>query len=350
MSSKHLILDSHIHLWPASAADANGHAWMSDPDFILSKQHILSDYTSASSANPPTGVVYVETDRRLEDPSSSSLESWASEAVKELQFLRSIVEGDYGSEASALLQGIVTWAPVHQGQDVFSQWLEKAEETTGPETWGRIKGFRFLLQAITDKTEFENLVFSDGFISILKSLGRHEKKFSFDVGIDQRSGGTWQLETFTKVVEKVYEGVPDEERTVLILNHMCKPSYTSTSSDSFARWKSCIQNFASHPQAYMKLSGAFSELSDDASPVNTVDPNVLAQRMKPWTDVVFDAFGPQRVMFGSDWPVCNVKGPKGEGSWPVWTSVVEEVLSQRKCTEAEKARVWSGTAKEAYKL
>ena len=100
----------------------------------------------------------------------------------------------------------------------------------------------------------------------------------------------------------------------------------------------------------MKLSGAFSELSDDASPVNTADPNVLAQRMKPWTDVVFDAFGPQRVMFGSDWPVCNVKGPEGEGSWPVWTSVVEEVLSQRKCTEAEKARVWSGTAKEAYKL
>lgn len=100
----------------------------------------------------------------------------------------------------------------------------------------------------------------------------------------------------------------------------------------------------------MKLSGAFSELSNDASPVDTAHPQELATRIQAWTNVVFDAFGPQRVMFGSDWPVCNVKGPKGEGSWPVWSSVVEEVLSRRNCTDQEKERVFSGTAKEAYSL
>jgi len=131
---------------------------------------------------------------------------------------------------------------------------------------------------------------------------------------------------------------------------MCKPTYTSTSSDSFSRWKNCIQTFASYPRVYMKLSGAFSELSKDASPVDTADPKELATRIQPWTDVVFDALGPQRIMFGSDWPVCNVKGPKEEGSWPVWTNVVEEVLTRRNCTEQEKERVWSGTAREAYAL
>ncbi|KAI4748746.1 hypothetical protein E4T50_00983 [Aureobasidium sp. EXF-12298] len=350
MSPKYPILDSHIHLWPASAADEHGHAWMNDPDFILSKEHILSDYTAASSSCPPTGVVYVETDRRLQDPTPSPLETYAAEPIKELQFLRSIVEGDYGAEASNLLQGIVAWAPVNQGLEVFQQWLDVAEKTTGPQTWKRIKGFRFLLQAITDKTEFENLVFSDGFISVLKSFSQREKKFTFDVGIDQNSSGTWQLETLTKVLEKVYDGVPENERTVLVLNHMCKPAYTSTSHDSFSRWKSCIQTFASYPQVYMKLSGAFSELSKDASPVGTADPKELATRIQPWTDVVFDAFGLQRVMFGSDWPVCNVKGPKEAGSWPVWTDVVEEVLTRRNCTEPEKERVWSGTAREAYSL
>lgn len=191
---------------------------MNDPNFILSKQHILSDYTTTSSSCPPTGVVYVETDRRLQEPSSSPLETWAAEPIKELQFLRSIVEGEYGAEASNLLQGIVTWAPVNQGPAVFSQWLDVAERTTGPETWKRLKGFRFLLQAITDESEFENLVLSDDFISILKSFSRRDKKFTFDVGIDQRSGGTWQLETFAKVLDKLYDNVPEDERTVIVMS------------------------------------------------------------------------------------------------------------------------------------
>jgi L-rhamnono-1,4-lactonase len=223
MSPNYPILDSHIHLWPASAADENGHAWMNDPDFILSKQHILSDYTAASSSCPPTGVIYVETDRRLQDPSTSSLETWAAEAIKELQFLRSIVEGEYGTEASNLLKGIVTWAPVHQGMDVFSQWLDVAEKTTGPQTWKRVKGFRFLLQAIADKTEFENLVLGDDFISILRSFSQREKKLTFDIGIDQCSGGTWQLESFTKVLKKLYDGVPEDERTVLVMSKKTPP-------------------------------------------------------------------------------------------------------------------------------
>ncbi|KAG9917542.1 hypothetical protein KCV05_g11573, partial [Aureobasidium melanogenum] len=218
MAPQHPILDSHIHLWPASAADANGHAWMNDADFLLSKQHILSDYTTASSSYPPTSVIYVETDRRLQDPSSSSLLTWAAEPIKELQFLRSIVEGAYGAEASNLLQGIVAWAPVNQGPAVFSQWLDVAEKTTGPKTWERVKGFRFLLQAITDKTEFENLVLSDDFISILKSFSQREKRFTFDVGIDQRSGGTWQLETFKKVLERLYDNVPEDKRTVIVMS------------------------------------------------------------------------------------------------------------------------------------
>jgi L-rhamnono-1,4-lactonase len=100
----------------------------------------------------------------------------------------------------------------------------------------------------------------------------------------------------------------------------------------------------------MKLSGAFSELGNDAPRVDTSDPKELATRVQAWTDVVFDEFGPQRIMFGSDWPVCNVKGPKEEGSWPVWTDVVEEVLTRRNCTDQEKERVRSGTAREAYNL
>lgn len=214
----HPILDSHIHLWPASSADENGHRWMT-PSFILSKQHILSDYTSASSSTPPTGVVYVETDRRLEDPNpSSDIETWAAQPIQELLFLRSIVQGEYGTEASDLLQGIVPWAPLHQGKRVFEQWVSLAEQTMGTQTWKRVKGFRFLLQAITDRAEFEALVLSHDFISILKSFHQPGREFNFDLGVDQRSGGVWQLEVFAKVLEQVYRDVPEDQRTVFILS------------------------------------------------------------------------------------------------------------------------------------
>lgn len=137
---------------------------------------------------------------------------------------------------------------------------------------------------------------------------------------------------------------------------MCKPDYTIRASSAptdptFQRWKTCIQTLASYPSIYMKLSGAFSELSADDGPVATSSPAEIASRLKPWTDVVFDAFGARRVMFGSDWPVCNVKGPGGEkGSWEIWRGVVEEVLERRGCNDDEKERVWAGTAREAYRL
>ena len=135
---------------------------------------------------------------------------------------------------------------------------------------------------------------------------------------------------------------------------MCKPDYTITaqtapSNPDFQRWKRCIQTFASYPSVYMKLSGGFSELSAEGA-VDTSSPQKLVDRVSPWVDVVFEAFGPRRIMFGSDWPVCNVKGPEGESSWDVWRNVVEEVLSRKGCTEEEKESVWSGTAKRAYRL
>lgn len=54
-------------------------------------------------------------------------------------------------------------------------------------------------------------------------------------------------------------------------------------------------------------------------------------------------------MFGSDWPVCNVGGPKGEqGNWKFWVDVVERVLEERDMSEEERERVWWRTGAEAY--
>jgi len=55
-------------------------------------------------------------------------------------------------------------------------------------------------------------------------------------------------------------------------------------------------------------------------------------------------------MFGSDWPVCNVRGPAGEDSWFVWRDVVKAVVEQRGLSEAEQGMVWGGSAGVAYRL
>ena len=98
----------------------------------------------------------------------------------------------------------------------------------------------------------------------------------------------------------------------------------------------------------MKLSGAFSELSSDRVP--TESPEDLVDRMWPWLDYLFDCFPATRIMFGSDWPVCNVRGPAAEDSWTVWRAVVETALNRRGLTEDDKQMIWSGTALSAYRI
>ncbi|KAF2218681.1 hypothetical protein BDZ85DRAFT_77786 [Elsinoe ampelina] len=350
------IIDSHIHLWPESAANADGHAWMGVVT-QLARQHVLSDYRKAAKQDDDSqvkveGVVYVETDRKYKVDKSQPLDVWAKNPLDEIRFLRSIVEGRSSDTHSELLKGIFAWAPLDQGPEVFEQWLKLAEEAAGEKTWERVKGFRFLLQAITDKAEFEELVFGQDFLDTLVAFRSGGRDFVFDVGIDAHSGGLWQLETWAKVLEQVNGG--GQSGTRFVMNHLCKPDLTqshessASQSEDFKVWSECIKKFASYPKVWMKMSGAFSELSNDK--VVTTDAEELAARIKPWTDIIFDAFGPERIMFGSDWPVCNIRGPAGEEPWTVWQRVVEAVIKQRQLSEEQQRRVWSGTAKEAYKL
>lgn len=94
----------------------------------------------------------------------------------------------------------------------------------------------------------------------------------------------------------------------------------------------------------MKLSGAFSEFPS----VPTTSQPDLADTLEPWTNAVFDAFGPGRVMFGSDWPVCNVGGGGNSVAWPRWRDLVELLLQRRGLSEQAIKGVWGGVAVKAY--
>jgi L-rhamnono-1,4-lactonase len=346
------IVDSHIHLWPQSASNENGHTWMT-PGMPLAKQHVLSDYYQASKQDfkdsgniEVDGVVYVETDRRYSAP-SGDLAHWAENPLDEVKFVRRIVEGQYGERDSRMLRGIVLWAPMNQSPETLRQWLGLVEEIAGDATWKRVKGFRFLLQAIHDQEEFGKLVLGEDFAANLKILG--ERGFSFDLGVDQHSGGPWQLELVYTAMQQAHEGVSEEQKVCFIVNHLCKPDFSNVTTPShgdvdYYRWTQSIEKMSHMTNTYMKLSGAFSELPE--RPTATTD---VAAQIKPWVQQALKHFGPARVMFGSDWPVCNVNGPEDDSPWVLWTSTVKELLNDL-VTVTEQERVWSGTAIEAYRL
>ena len=113
-----------------------------------------------------------------------------------------------------MLAGIVLWAPVDRGEAVFDRWLELAETVAGPATWTLVKGFRFLLQGIQSQSEFEQLVLSDSFIRIMTKLG--SKGYAFDVGIDQHSGGLWQLQIWSTVLDRIAEASHGQQTTFVM--------------------------------------------------------------------------------------------------------------------------------------
>lgn len=95
----------------------------------------------------------------------------------------------------------------------------------------------------------------------------------------------------------------------------------------------------------MKLSGCFAELPEKLKkrPAEDIFAAIL-----PWLAVVLAAFGPNRIMFASDWPVCT--GGVGDDAWKKWHRVVEMVCDMAGLSREEQVSLWSGTAREAYKL
>jgi L-rhamnono-1,4-lactonase len=102
----------------------------------------------------------------------------------------------------------------------------------------------------------------------------------------------------------------------------------------------------------MKFSGAFNEFIDTPSSSSTPsDIPTLVTTLSPFFNHVMECFGAHRVMFGSDWPVCNVGGPNGEaGNWNLWREVVQAWMDARGLSADERDAVWWRTGCEAYAL
>ncbi|KAF7627527.1 amidohydrolase family protein [Aspergillus flavus] len=353
------IVDSHIHLFPESHLPTL--AWYG-PGSPLGSQHSVDEYrlatssisTTADTADPTylRGFIFLETDR------ISSVEEagggW-SHALDEVSLITRIITGTpvagegHRDQDRHLCLGFAPWAPVPGGPAALQKYMGLVRERTKTDdVWKKLRGVRYLFQ---DKPK--GVMLQDDVVEGLKWLGR--EKLAFDLGVDARLGGSWQLREAVEMMRRVYDGVKEDEKVVIVINHLCKPnlrlpdpSHASvTTHPEFLEWSSLVTAMAQYPNTYMKLSGGFSELppvSSDAEP----DIASIVERIRPWTDVVFNTFGAERVMFGSDWPVCNVGGGGNEGTWRRWKNVVESILEKRQLTAEQQRGIWGGVAVKAY--
>ncbi|KAF3036371.1 hypothetical protein E8E11_005018 [Didymella keratinophila] len=366
------ILDSHIHLWPSTATTSTDHGWMTDPSHFLVKRHGISDYkavtASSAAGSALAGFIYVETDRYLPSkaPNISSnasgeeverkLREWAKAPLQELEFLRRIVEdrpqeGDgFEKGDGERMKGAVVWAPFNVSTLAFNVYLRVAEEVAGPRLWEKIVGFRYLLQGKAEG-EVKSLVSNDNWVENIVTLakGRGGKGWAFDVGVDIHRDGTDPLgavgEMILNVREREAQNGNGTQPVRFVLNHLCKHALTTDlSTQPTQAWLDAISKLGPDQNVFMKLSGAFNEFEKD-TPSSSAG---IVKSLTPITSKVLDAFG-ERVMFGSDWPVCNVGGPAGEKSnWGLWVESVESLLEEAYIAEEKRELIWWKAGSKAY--
>ncbi|KAM7201496.1 hypothetical protein V8F33_003320 [Rhypophila sp. PSN 637] len=350
MAAENIIIDSHIHIFPSS--EASTLPWLT-LELPVARQSSVNEFKTATSSSSKSlqGFIAIEAGRE-----NDSSKDWTA-PLQEISFFRRVITGEprdgegHSAADKDLCLGIVPWAPVNLGPEQLEKYLAKAEEETGPETWSKVKGFRYLLQDQPNGTALEG-----DFIEGLKLLGR--KGFVFDVGVDHHRRGRTQLDELVEMIDRAHDGVEKEEdKVVFVLNHLCKPDITIvnyTTDPSFIAWRTAMFTLSKCKRTYMKLSGLFAEMTDK---VRTWSADDIFASIIPWLAVVIAAFGPNRIMFATDWPVCtigvddvNADDKDADNAWVKWRKVVEKVCDMAGLNEEDQKMVWAGTAREAYHL
>lgn len=99
-------------------------------------------------------------------------------------------------------------------------------------------------------------------------------------------------------------------------------------------------------RTYIKLSGGFSEMP---ARLQAQSHSRMLESIMTWLGVLLATFGPSRIMFGSDWPICTAEN-LGDDAWVGWRDLVEKMCWMASLSDEDRAMIWGGTAKQAYRL
>jgi L-fucono-1,5-lactonase len=273
-------IDAHHHLWRYDAAD---YSWIDESKGVLKRDFLPADLERELRAAGMDGAVAVQARQTLSET------TWLLELASQFPFIR----------------GVVGWAPI--ASENFPAELEHLR------AYPALKGLRHVIQDEPDENFILSASFNRG-IARLKDTG-----LAYDILI------------FERHLPAAIQFVDLHPRQTFVLDHMAKPRIRDR---AIAPWRPTITELAMRGNVYCKVSGMVTE----------ADWRTWSQEdLSPYLEVVLEAFGPQRLMVGSDWPVCLLAT-----SYTRWFEVLNGLLE--KLTVAERERILGGTAKEVYGL
>ncbi|MFF1699648.1 amidohydrolase family protein [Streptomyces sp. NPDC058257] len=145
------------------------------------------------------------------------------------------------------------------------------------------------------------------------------------------AGLAYDLVVLPHQLHACVKAAQEHPELTFVLDHLGKPPIASGALEP---WATAVRSLAALPNTVCKLSGLVTEADSKTWTVND---------LRPYADTVLDAFGPDRLMFGSDWPVCTLAA-----------TYAEVVDSARRLTESlsgsERAALFAGTAARVYRL
>lgn len=279
------IIDAHVHLWDPARYEI---PWLRQVP-ALNAPYELARYAEQTRGIEIEAFVYEEIDIA---PDYRLLE---------------VHQADAYAADDPRLRGIVASAPLEYGDQVRT--FLAALVTEGP----RVKGVRRLLQGEADPA----FCLRPGFVRGVELLAEFD--LAFDICVYHP-----QLASAVELVRRVPE-------VRFVLDHIGKPAIRDGLIDP---WRALISELAALPNVVCKLSGVVTEADFETWTVEDI---------APYVNHVLAAFGEDRVMFASDWPVLTQAS-----TYQRWVETVETLTSD--WSGPAKRKLWADNARKTYRL
>jgi len=273
-------VDAHQHFWHYDSAE---YAWIDESMAALRRDFMPEELAHEMAGAGFHACVAVQTRQMLE----------------ETAWLLSL------AGRHAFIAGVVGWVDL-QADDVRAQLQQAASNP-------RLVGIRHLVQSEADDRFLLRPAFCRG-IALLEEFGL-----------------TYDILVYPRHLPVAAEFVARFERQAFVLDHLAKPGIRS---GRVQVWERDLRRLAQFQNVWCKLSGLVTEAD-----WNGWTP----AQLRPYLDVAFDCFGPDRLMIGSDWPVCTVAA-----DYRRTVGVVVEYLRDRPLDVQE--AVLGGNAQKFWKL
>lgn len=273
-------IDAHQHFWKFDPVRDN---WITDDMKVIQKDFSPADLQKVLVENGFDGCVAVQSDQ------TEAENEFHLSHVKDFDFIR----------------GIVGWVDLQSGK--VEERLQHYSQ------FEKIKGFRHVLQGEPQR----NLMLQPAFMNGISLLDKYH--FTYDILI------------FKDQLQFVPEFVSAFRDQRFVLDHIAKPDIKNGDID---QWKKEITALREFENLYCKVSGMVTEADWSGW---------KREHIKPYLDVVVETFGTERLMFGSDWPVCLVAG-----SYSDVVGIVEDYFSS--FSDSEQERIFGSNAVRFYNL